>query len=264
VNRTDVDGLIAEAEAQPFTGWDFSWLDDRLTETPTHWDYTALVAERARVSPDLLDMGTGGGEWLSSLPDRPPLCVATEGWPPNVSVAAARLRPLGAYVVQDEGAVDNSQQASTDPRGRLPFKIGGFHLVVNRHEAFNPAEVARILAPGGWFVTQQVGEERWHDVHRLLGLPQPAVVDPWRLSMAVRQVQAAGLLITRGAETVLIQSFADVAALVWYLRAIPWEVPGFTAQAHRDRLVELQAQIDRDGPLEVRQPRFWLEARKPG
>jgi len=264
VTRADVGRLIAEAERQPFTGWDFSWLGDRMAESPTPWDYTALVAERARSSPDLMDMGTGGGEWLSSLPDRPPLCVGTEAWPPNVPVAAARLRPLGAFVVQDEGAVGNSQQASTDPRGRLPFRADVFHLVVNRHEAFNPFEVARILSPGGWFVTQQVGEDRWQDFHRLLGLPRPEAIDPWCLAMAFQQVETAGLRVGRSEEAMLVQTFADVGALVWYLLAIPWEVPGFAPADHRDRLVDVQERIERDGPLQVRQPRFWLEAQKPG
>ncbi|MDQ3823081.1 MAG: class I SAM-dependent methyltransferase, partial [Actinomycetota bacterium] len=72
--------LLAEAEARPLGGWDFGWLGDRMRSGELPWDFTAIVVERARRSPDLLDLGTGGGEWLASLPHRPPRTVATEGW----------------------------------------------------------------------------------------------------------------------------------------------------------------------------------------
>lgn len=45
------------------------------------------------------------------------MTVATEAWPPNVPIAAARLRPLGIPVVQDEGAPDNTDSDRTQ-RGR--------------------------------------------------------------------------------------------------------------------------------------------------
>jgi SAM-dependent methyltransferase len=80
--------------------------------------------------------------------------LAAEAWPPNVPVAAARLRALGIAVVQDEGAPENDTQHPG--RGRLPFRDEAFDLVTNRHEAFQAAEVRRVLAPGGTFVTQQV------------------------------------------------------------------------------------------------------------
>ena len=73
-----VDALLDEAERQPFVGWDFSWLRGRLDSQPLPWDYTATVVEHARSSPDLLDLGTGGGEWLAELSYRPPRTVATE------------------------------------------------------------------------------------------------------------------------------------------------------------------------------------------
>jgi hypothetical protein len=44
----------------------------------------------------MLDLQSGGGELLAGLPTLPPLMVATEGYTPNVAVAARRLRPRGA------------------------------------------------------------------------------------------------------------------------------------------------------------------------
>jgi hypothetical protein len=91
------------------------------------------------------------------------MTVATEAWPPNVPIAAARLRPLGIPLVQDECAPDNIGQDNTE-RGRLPFRDGAFALVANRHEAFLAAEVNRVLSPGGVFITQQTDFHSYDDL----------------------------------------------------------------------------------------------------
>ena len=170
------DELVTEALSAPFSGWDLSWLDwprPRTERLP--WSYRREVARRAALADTMLDMGTGGGERLSRQPGRPLRTVATEAWPPNVPVAAERLRPLGIPVIQDEGAPDNTAQADGD-RGRLPFRDGAFALVANRHEAFRAAEVSRVLRPGGTFVTQHVD---FHSSDDLYLLGQPSLISLW-------------------------------------------------------------------------------------
>ena len=264
----DVDHLLDEAERQPFSGWDFSWLEGRVRVEPLPWDFEALAADRARRSPDLLDMGTGGGERLSRLPGRPARTVATESWAPNVPVAARRLRPLGIPVVHAEGAPDNADQSSERPAspltGRLPFRSASFYLVTNRHEAFVAGEAARVLRPGGRFITQQI-ENAWADDYfRLLGRPlPPSPPRRWELALAVAQVEAAGLEVLARGEGDERRAFLDVGALAWYLKAVPWAIPGFSIAAFRPRLARLHAQIASDGPLTVSAPHFWLEAGEP-
>ena len=172
------DELVAEAQAAPFTGWDFSWLDARTSPTQgLPWSYTEEVSRRAAAAARLLDLGTGGGELLAGIRPRPARTVATESWPPNVSVAASRLRPLGIPVVHCDGAPDNmSAEAAAAGPGRpglLPFADGAFDLVINKHESFRGDEVARVLAPGGTFITQQVDYHSYDEVRRLLGLEPP-------------------------------------------------------------------------------------------
>src|SRR5581483_1813713 len=257
--------LLDEAERQPFVGWDFSWLGERRRVRPPPWDFEALVVEQARCSPDLLDMETGGGERLSRQAFRPPRTVAVEAWTPNVLVAARRLRGLGVPVVHVEGARDNVDQQADEPTGRLPFRDASFHLVSNRHGSFVASEAARVLAPGGRFLTQQVGDGWADDFYRLLDLPVPPPPPrPWTLAVAIAQVEAAGLEIVMSAEGVEQHDFGDVGALAWYVKAIPWTVPGLSIAAFRPRLAELHAQIQANGPVAVRQPLFWLAARKPG
>jgi hypothetical protein len=183
-------------------------------------------------------------------------------------VAGRRLRPLGIPVVHAEGAPDNASQSPEGPsgeiEGRLPFRDASFHLVTNRHEAFVAAEVARILTPGGCFLTQQI-ENAWaDDFYRLLGLPVPAPPPrQWNLALAVAQVEAAGLQVVARGEADECRAFLDVGALAWHLTAIPWAIPDFSIDAFRPRLEKLHARIAADGPLWVRMPHFWLEARKP-
>lgn len=259
-----VDILLDEAECHPFVGWDFSWIQGRLESLPLPWEYSASVVAEAKVSPDLLDLGTGGGEWLAGLPFRPARTVATEGWPPNVEVARNRLEPLGVEVVQVEPARDNSGKRSDEPPPRLPFDDGSFHLIVDRHESFEPTEVARVLAPGGWFITQQVDAED-DGYRRLLGLDVPPL-DPelrWEAWLP-SQLAAVGLHVVEYACAPLVQVIRDVGALAWYLNAMPWMVPEFSIEGYRGRLREMQAEINLNGPIEVSERRFWVRATKPG
>ena len=67
--------------------------------------------------------------------------VASEGYAPNVVVAARRLRPHGAFVV-----------AAHDDRGALPFAADTFELVTSRHpiDTWWDEIAARLAA--GWHV----------------------------------------------------------------------------------------------------------------
>lgn len=144
--RRGFDELIAEADAVSVDGWDFSWLDGRATEERPPWGYARSMAERMGRASAALDIQTGGGEVLASVPRLPPLTVATEGWPPNVARATALLHPLGAAVVSDRD----------EPP--LPFADAAFDLVVSRHPVKAWwTEIARVLRPGGTYFSQEVG-----------------------------------------------------------------------------------------------------------
>jgi SAM-dependent methyltransferase len=252
--------LEAEALAAPFSGWDFSWLRTRSSTEPLPWSYRREVARYSGSAATMLDMGTGGGEVLSRLRSRPPRTVAIEAWPPNVPVAAARLRPLGIPVVQNEHAPNNTEPDGSG--GRLPFGDGAFELVINRHEAFRAAEVSRVLAPGGAFVTQQVDFSSYEGLYRLLGLTVPAQRDSW-LPMARRQVADAGLAEVTAIGGEEIQHFDDVAAVIYYLRVISWAIPEYSLPAHRERLRAAWADRDR-WPVTNVQRRFLLVASRDG
>ena len=262
------EDLIAEAQATPMTGWDFGFLRGRSATTPLPWQYGAVVADHLPGEMPMLDLGTGGGEVLAGLPTRPALTVAAEGWPPAVPVAARRLRPLGIPVICYRGAPDNSDQypvtvPAAGPPDRLPFGDAAFGLVLSRHESFRASEVARVLAPGGYFVTQQVDLHDDDDYRTALGLAvEPGPAQSW-LPQARQQVRAAGLAEERAERAVQQVSYSDVGALAWYLfQAVPWIVPEAGLAACEPALRRLHEQL-REEPFTARANRFFLIARKP-
>lgn len=247
------DALVAEADAVSVDGWDFSWLDGRATEQRPSWGYARAMGERMGRARAALDIQTGGGEVLASVPKLPPLAVATESWPPNVARATALLNPLGAVVVADED----------EPP--LPFADAAFDLVVSRHPVTTWwDEIARVLAPGGTYFSQQVGPASVFELVEYFLGPQPPEVrgarDPER---ARADAQTAGLDVVDLRFERLRTEFRDIGAVVYFLRKVIWMVPGFTVEEYRPRLAELHHRLETEGPFVAHTTRFLIEARKP-
>lgn len=252
--RKTVAELLDEAARAPVTGWDFTWAAERTAVSPPPWDFGALAQDALQAAASALDMGTGGGEFLAGFPVLPARMVATESWAPNVPVAGQRLAGRGVAVIHSEGAVDNAVQGA-DPAGGLPFRSAAFDLVLNRHEAFAATEVARVLAPGGRFLTQQAGTGS-DQFHALLGLRAPRRL-AFDLDLLLGQAICAGLTVEDARVGWETTRFADVGALAWYLRMVPWAVPGFDVTVHRQALETVAA---RD--LVVYQERLLLVGRR--
>jgi hypothetical protein len=83
------DELVAEAEAAPVEGWDFSWLDGRATEQRPSWGYQRLMSRRLARASAALDIQTGGGEVLAGAQRFPSVMVATKPGRGNAVVAPA-------------------------------------------------------------------------------------------------------------------------------------------------------------------------------
>jgi hypothetical protein len=89
------DELVAEADAQPVEGWDFSWPDGRATEERPGWGCSGLLRERLAGARAVLDIQTGGCEVLADAvrgsEHVPDVLAATESWPPNATLAQRAL-----------------------------------------------------------------------------------------------------------------------------------------------------------------------------
>jgi len=239
-------------EEQPFLGWDFSYLEGRMIEEQPDWSYPARAAELMRQVSSVLDLDTGGGErFLKLRPSWPPNVVATEHYPPNFRLATERLTAFGAKVI-------DVQLSDID---LMPFRESEFALILNRHGSFNPDEIARVLTPGGTFLTQQV--------HGLWAADLLSAFDakpPWPDATAEKylpRLKAAGLKIVDCQDWSGKLMFTDVGAIVYYLKAVPWLVPEFSVESHAKYLFNLQEQLQSKQSLTFSARKYLIEARKP-
>ncbi|MHA1914960.1 MAG: class I SAM-dependent methyltransferase [Promethearchaeota archaeon] len=247
-----IDFLIAEAE-HSFSGWDFSHIIDRVVNSPLSWSYTSLILPLIRKAENLLDMGTGGGEFLASLAPLPKFTSATENYEPNVSIARMNLNPLGVKVFY------------CAEKNHLPFKDDEFDVIINRHEYYSPKEVHRILKTNGLFITQQVGDENDSKLRLLLTGKNTQEIDAeWNLTFASKKLKETGFNILAGKEDLTLTRIFDVGAIVYYLKAVPWELPGFSVKKYYSKLVELHHYITDNEFLDLAQNnhRFVLIAEK--
>jgi SAM-dependent methyltransferase len=250
MSEAPIDIWLKE-ESEPFTGWDFGHLAGRMIEDQPPWSYMDQAAAFMGRARAMLDLGTGGGERLLALrPHWPPRVAATEGYAPNLALATQRLAALGVEV----------KEADSDESTILPFASESFDLVISRHSAFNAAEVARVLAPGGTFYTQQVHGLSGADLQGRFGAtPEWPYATP---DYFAAKLTAAGLTVVDRQEWAGRLTFTDVGAIVYYLKAVPWLVPDFTVTTFRDALLDLQAQKEAGRPLEFTTRHYYLEVNK--
>ena len=243
------DILIKDAE-HSFSGWDFSYIKHRLVESPLTWSYHSIILPYVRMSKAMLDMGTGGGEFLSSLQPLPKNTCATEAYKPNIPIAQKNLEPLGAKVFEIEEYAP------------LPFKDMTFDLVINRHEWYDSSEVYRILKSGGYFITQQVGGQNDIELNRFLDAKIPDDYLEWNLEFVVKQLREAGFSILEKNEVLTTTRCFDIGALVYYLKAIPWQIEDFTVEKYSEKLKKLHKKILRGKYFEMTNHRLYVISKK--
>jgi len=240
-----------EEENAHIHGWDFSYLDGRCMQDDLPWDYRETIDTYLKPEMKILDIDTGGGEFLLSLKHPYENSAATEGYPPNVELCRQKLLPLGIDFRQGNGTKE------------LPFEAESFDLILNRHGDWNADEIYRLLKPGGIFVTQQVGAENDRELVELLCGECPIPFPEQYLHIVCRKFEDTGFQILDGQNAFCGIKFFDVGALVWFARIIEWEFPNFSVDSCLDRLLHAQKILEEKGVLAGRFHRFLLVARKP-
>lgn len=245
------DDLVAEADTADVTGWGFGWLEGRATEERPLWGYSRLLRGRLENVRSALDIDTGGGEVLSEsaiLPER--MCI-TEAWPPNVKRARELLGPRGVEIYE-------VSQDST-----LPFPDKSFELVTSRHPV-NPrwSEIYRVLSPKGHYFAQHVGPASARELIEFFLGPLPDRRHSRDPLLEVERAEQAGLVITNLQTARCRMEFFDIGAVVWILRKCVWWVPDFTVERYRDKLLQLDRQMRREGPFIAHSTRHLIEAQR--
>jgi hypothetical protein len=122
-------------------------------------------------------------------------------------------------------------------------------------------EIARVLTPGGTYLSQQIGAGTNRELTDFLMGRQP--VNQHRSPERTRAAaEAAGLEVLDLRSCALRVEFFDVGAVVHFLRKVHWTVPGFTPEGYVDRLRALHNHITTEGVFVSTAQRLLVEARR--
>ena len=243
---------IQEESNAKLIGWDFSYLQGRYKEydETLPWDYKELIKQHLKPTDTLLDIDTGGGEFLLSLEHPHQLTSACEAYLPNVEHCEKRLIPLGINF-----------KANTSYK-KLPFTESSFDIIINRHGDFDVNEIYRLLKPGGIFITQQIGHENDRDLVSML-LPNAQVgYEGYYLDGVVQSFEKLGCKILMNQEAYPPIEFYDVGALIWFAKIIEWEFVGFNVEACKDRLYQVNQIIKEKGKVQGTTHKFVVVIQK--
>lgn len=242
----------SEEAAAHIHGWDFSHIHGRYTEeTDLPWDYERIIRKYLKPTYSILDIDTGGGEFLLNLNHPHNRTSATEAYPPNVELCTEKLLPLGIDFREE---IDYCN---------LSFADNSFDIVINRHGSYEVPELKRILKPGGLFITEQVGELNDYDLIQLLLPGSPATYKGWSLEKNIREFETHEFELLEQEEAFRPIRFYDIGALVWFAGIIEWEFIGFSVDRCFENLCKAQKILERDGAVEGEIHRFLVVARKP-
>lgn len=242
---------LDEQKIAHMKGWDFSHIRGRYREEDDlPWDFREVVRKYLREDNRLLDMETGGGEFLLTFHHDPELTTAIEGFEPNIKLCEEKLLPLGITFQPADGG------------GPLPFEDGSFDVITNRHGDYDIRETKRVLKQGGLFLTQQVGADNDAELMELLMGKAEMTYPEAYLEKAKAVFESNGFDLLESGEVYRPIEFYDVGALVWYARIIEWEFPGFSVEEYKENLFKAQQILEAEGKICGSIHRYYLVARK--
>jgi SAM-dependent methyltransferase len=246
-----IESWKEEEKNAKIKGWDFSHLKGRWSDEDDSlpWDYRKTILKYLTPDMKILDIDTGGGEFVLSLGHPCENISVTEGYEPNFKLCKKTLSPLGITV-----------EKSSDTM--LSFPNESFDLVLNRHGDLNPKEIFRVLKKGGFFITQQVGAYNDREFVKLL-LPTATIPFPeQQLETQIKEFEKAGFEILEENEAFHTIAFYDTGALVWFAKIIEWEFPNFSVSKHLKNIIKAQEILNENESIEGKAHRFYFVAKK--
>lgn len=236
--------LKSQKRQEDFKGWNFSSIMEDFWQEELSWSYSDCVKKYLKQEMNLLDMGTGGGELLATFQHPNDKTSVTEGWLPNFELLKKTLAPKGIQVkfVEEDDL--------------LNYPDDTFDIVLNSHESFSIKEVRRVLKSGGLFISQQVGDTNGINLASRL-IPNYKKADfNLHLSSVVRELRTEQFDVIEQFEEYPIQKFFSMDALIYYVRTISWEFPGFEVTTHMKELLDLYEELERTGFIYNQEHRF--------
>jgi len=237
-------------------GWDFRGAEPVPETEP--WDWDLQVRAACTPSSRVLDIGTGGGEVFGEY---------------------AGVFALGLGVDRNEERIEVAQRNDCEPNLRfgvmdgamLAVRDGSLDVVLARYADYQPAEVHRVLRPGGTFVSLQMAD---HDTQNVFdafswgsyGSYWRALFEsqgrPYRTSLdAAADFQDLGCAEIGYEDYDVPQHFHDVDSLVLFLKASPLP-QRFHPEVHFEAFASLVRGYGSERGIETNAHRELLVVRK--
>lgn len=195
--QAELDDILQHVE--PRLGWDFSRMN--TVREPVPWDYGEEIKKCLDSDDNVLDIGTGGGERFITLAPYFRSGVGIDIDEEMVKTAQQNAKGIAntTFMVLDE---------------KLAALNRRFNIIINRHAPFDLGAVKSHLLPGGYFITQQVGEKNMRNIKEVLGKPigRPVITKA--------MVEANGLHCVDFREYNVEYVVEDIESLVFWLNAL--------------------------------------------
>jgi SAM-dependent methyltransferase len=194
------------------SGWDFSRV--HVERAPVLWEYVDVVRSYLKPTDRVLDIGTGGGEIFLSLA---PFFSEGFGVDHDPAMVETARRNKSARSIEN---ISLKRMEGND----LRFNANEFDIVLLRHLRVYASEIVRVLRPGGYFITQTIGQRSSLNFLDAFGWTPASFGSDWWQPVAglADQFRAQDCHIIAQAEYDVPYWFKDIESFMFWFMAVPW------------------------------------------
>ncbi|MDR0644801.1 MAG: class I SAM-dependent methyltransferase, partial [Treponema sp.] len=221
---------------------------NRLQEDPLPWDFRLIVKKFLKGKQSLLDMFASNADFLNYLPSLPPYIALVDKLPPDAPEQVWNVKGERIRVKHSSGDCE------------LPFPDASFDLILNRNGKYEIGEVRRVLAPGGVFITQQIGGMNALDLCASLGML--IKITGRSLTQNATAFARAGLRLADCGENLGKQRFYRIDDILYYIRHVPLLTECFNENISKQELAVLEMVLEQQGYFDCISHRYFLAVEK--
>jgi ubiquinone/menaquinone biosynthesis C-methylase UbiE len=242
---------LGEAVGQ-LQGWDFSRVSDG--RGPVLWKYVDVICQYLKPTDRVLDIGTGGGEIFLSLAPYFGQGIGIDQNPRMIETAQRNRVDLSVEnvtLIQMEGS-------------DLQFEAEEFDIVLLRHLHVYVDEIVRVLRPGGYFITQMVGQRTALNFLEAFGwTPASFGLDWWQpVAELADEFRRHGCYIIAEAENDVPYWFEDIESFLFWVMSVPWPEK-IVLEKHWQNINHILETSQTERGIETNEHRGLLIVRKP-
>ena len=229
-------------------GYNFQDVYSRVKIEGKKWNWTDIVEKYTAPNNTLLDLGTGGGEYLIELSKNTKKSCGIDNIKAMVDRAKQNAKEKGVHNVEFKLA-DVS---------KVPYAGGCFDIVTCRHAPFSIKEVKRVLKPGGLFITQQLGNR---NKLNLLKYFDSAFYSGKTTQGTLKILKSEGFEILMIDEYIAKEYFQDMEDLIFLLENTP-NVPDFNRDKYQRQLQMISDKLTTPKGIAIDNHEFIIICRK--